>query len=249
MRRVRLDDVQKDSSRVKDETEETSSREVVSAFFSFSFSFSSGDADREGTHRLRDEEREDAGDGGAAGHAAVDESARREETRGGVGCQSGCASSRIATFRGSAGKIKWDRARHVLGGRGGADGDVALGHGLSRDLGDDGGTGEEGGHGVGVGWRVWVCAGKNGWQRGTEIDDVSFSAFRRLRKATWPHERADASLLAPIFSSAFSRWITEVPLPNTSTTRPPDDSRPSLSSRARARHTPRASPKTKRAPR
>ena len=121
MRRVRLDDVQKDSSRVKDETEETSSREVVSAFFSFSFS--SGDADREGTHRLRDEEREDAGDGGAAGHAAVDESARREETRGGVGCQSGCASSRVATFRGSAGKIKWDRARHVLGGHCGCAGD------------------------------------------------------------------------------------------------------------------------------
>lgn len=117
------------------------------------------DAIGKGTHRLRDEEREDAGDGGAAGHAAVDESARREETRGGVGCQPGCAStSRVATVRGSAGKIKWDRARHVLGGRGGADGDVALGHGLSRDLGDDGGTGEEGGHGVGVGWRVWVCA-------------------------------------------------------------------------------------------
>lgn len=177
---------------------------MVSAFFSFSFSFSSGDADREGTHRLRDEEREDAGDGGAAGHAAVDESARREEeTRGGVGCQSGCASSRVATFRGSAGKIKWDRARHVLGGRGGADGDVALGHGLSRDLGDDGGTGEEGGHGVGVGWRVWVCAGKNGWPRGTEIDDVSFSAFpdceKRRGRTNAPTRRFWRQFSRPLF--------------------------------------------------
>jgi hypothetical protein len=40
------------------------------------------------------------------------------------------------------------------------------------------------------------------------------------------------------------------PLPNTSTastTRPPDDSTRSLSSRARARHTPRASPETNNA--
>jgi len=51
--------------------------------------------DREkGTHRLRDEEREDAGDGGAAGHAAVVDDTRWVGPGGSVERQPGCASTR-----------------------------------------------------------------------------------------------------------------------------------------------------------
>ena len=47
-----------------------------------------------GTHRLRDEEREDAGDGGAAGHAAVVDDTRLDGPGGSVERQPGCASTR-----------------------------------------------------------------------------------------------------------------------------------------------------------
>ena len=50
--------------------------------------------------------------------------------------------------------------KYVLSIRRGADGDVALGHGRSCDLGHNGGTGEEGGHG-GLGVRREGGAGKN----------------------------------------------------------------------------------------
>ena len=132
------------------------------------------------THRLRDEEREDAGDGSAAGHAAVDDATRREGTGGSVGCQPWGASTRRDVSR--SGGVR-ERARdvsgHALGGRGGADGDVALGHGLSRDLGDNGGTGEEGGHGAGWVEGVGVC-GKVWTAVRTGIDDVSVSLFAIL---------------------------------------------------------------------
>jgi hypothetical protein len=52
------------------------------------------DAIGKGTHRLRDEEREDAGDGGAAGHAAVVDDARWDGPGGSVERQPGCASTR-----------------------------------------------------------------------------------------------------------------------------------------------------------
>ena len=82
--------------------------------------------------------------------------------------------------RSGASKINfgWE-ARYALGGRGGADGDVALGHGLSRDLGDNGGTGEEGGHGAGWVEGVGVC-GKVWTDVRTGIDDVSVSLFAIL---------------------------------------------------------------------
>ena len=54
-----------------------------------------------GTHRLRDEEREDAGDGGAAGHAAVVDDTRLDGP-GGASNVSQDARRRVATFRGSA---------------------------------------------------------------------------------------------------------------------------------------------------
>ena len=50
--------------------------------------------------------------------------------------------------------------KYVLSIRRGADGDVALGHGRSCDLGHNGGTGEEGGHG-GLGVSREGGAGKN----------------------------------------------------------------------------------------
>ena len=96
--------------------------------------------------------------------------------------------------RSGASKINfgWE-ARYALGGRGGADGDVALGHGLSRDLGDNGGTGEEGRHGV-----EWVegvgGAGKNG-----RLRDVSVCFAISLR-STWTKEHVETRRLAPNFA-------------------------------------------------
>ena len=59
MRRVRLDD-ERFVARHRRKRGNVFERGGLGVLF-----FSSGDADREGTHRLRDEEREDAGDGSA----------------------------------------------------------------------------------------------------------------------------------------------------------------------------------------
>ena len=99
----------------------------------------------EGTHRRGGEEREDAGDGGAAVEAAGERvgggrEGPRRVSRG---------RSRKSDYVDVARVCHPDRrdAGDALGVGGGADGRVAARDGLGGDLSRDGGAGDESGHG------------------------------------------------------------------------------------------------------